>query len=81
MIESIIYFVVVGVVAGFLAGKIMKGKGYGFIGNLAVGIVGAVIGGFVFGLLGLSSYGIIGSIVSALVGAIILIWIIGKLKK
>ncbi len=81
MLESIIYFIIVGVVAGFLAGKIMKGKGYGFIGNLVIGIIGAVIGGFVFGLVGLSSYGLIGAIISALVGAIILIWIIGKLKK
>ncbi|MCF8260313.1 MAG: GlsB/YeaQ/YmgE family stress response membrane protein [Melioribacteraceae bacterium] len=75
-----LYFLVIGLIAGFLAGKIMKGKGFGLLGNLALGIAGAFIGGFLFGLIGLASYGFIGSIVTATVGAIFLIWLVGKLK-
>jgi uncharacterized membrane protein YeaQ/YmgE (transglycosylase-associated protein family) len=78
---SFIWFLVVGLIAGWLAGQIMKGKGFGLWGNLIVGVIGAFVGGFLFDLLGLSFGGIIGSLIAALVGAIVLLWIIGLVKK
>ena len=78
---NLLLFLLIGLMAGWLAGKIMKGKGFGFIGNLVVGVIGAFIGGIVFDLLGIAAIGIIGSLIAALVGALILLWIAGKLKK
>jgi uncharacterized membrane protein YeaQ/YmgE (transglycosylase-associated protein family) len=78
---DVILFIIIGIVAGWLAGQIMKGKGFGLIGNLVVGVIGALIGGFVFGLFGITASGIFGSLIAALVGAIILLWIVGILKK
>ena len=71
---GLIAWLVVGLIAGWLAGQFMKGGGYGIIGDVVLGIIGAFIGGFVFSLLlpG-SSVGLIGSIVVAFVGAVILI--------
>ena len=75
-------WIIIGAIAGWLAGKLMRGGGFGFIVNFLVGIAGAVIGGWVFGLLGLSSGGgIVGSLVTALVGAILLLWIISLFKR
>ncbi|MEN6588662.1 MAG: GlsB/YeaQ/YmgE family stress response membrane protein [Proteiniphilum sp.] len=76
-----IWWIIIGAVAGWLAGKLMRGGGFGFLVNLLVGIAGGVIGGWVFGLLGISSGGIIGSLVTALVGAILLLWIISLFKR
>lgn len=77
-----IWFIIIGIVAGFLAGQVMKGKGFGLIVNLLVGIAGAIIGGWLFGELGLSfGGGIIGSLVTAFLGAIILLFIISLIKK
>jgi uncharacterized membrane protein YeaQ/YmgE (transglycosylase-associated protein family) len=79
--NSLIYFLLIGLLAGWLAGKFMKGSGFGLVGNLLIGIVGAVLGGFLFGLLGLVSYGLIGSLVTATVGAVVLLYIIQLAKK
>lgn len=76
-----LWWIIIGAVAGWLAGKLMRGGGFGFIVNLLVGIAGAVIGGWVFGLLGISAGGVIGSLVTALVGAILLLWIISLFKR
>jgi uncharacterized membrane protein YeaQ/YmgE (transglycosylase-associated protein family) len=76
-----IWFLIIGAVAGWLAGKIMKGRGFGLLGNLVIGIVGAFIGGFLFRLVGLAAYGLFGSLIMALVGAIVLLWIVGLIKK
>jgi uncharacterized membrane protein YeaQ/YmgE (transglycosylase-associated protein family) len=78
---NIILFLLIGIAAGWLAGQIMKGKGFGLVGNLIVGVVGALLGGFIFGALGVTAYGLVGSLISALVGAIILLWIISMVKK
>ena len=59
---NFILFLIIGAIAGWLAGRIMKGRGFGIIGNLIVGIIGAFIGGFVFSLLGIATYGLIGFI-------------------
>ena len=71
----LIWQILVGILAGWLAGKIMRGRGYGVLIDLLLGVVGAILGGFVFGMLGLVAYGIIGRIVVATAGAVMLIWI------
>jgi uncharacterized membrane protein YeaQ/YmgE (transglycosylase-associated protein family) len=78
---GLIYWIVVGLIAGWLAGKVMKGGGYGVVVDIILGILGAIVGGFVFGLLGLHAGGLIGSIIVAFVGAVILVWITRQLKK
>lgn len=76
-----LYWIIVGLIAGWLAGKVMKGGGYGVIVDIILGILGAILGGWVFGLLGLHAGGLIGSIIVAFVGAVILVWITRLLKK
>lgn len=78
---NIIWFLVIGLVAGWLAGKLMKGRGFGLAGNLVVGVLGAVIGGFVFGLLGVSTGGLPGQLISATVGAAILLFLLQFLRR
>ena len=80
-VQALVIFLAIGAVAGWLAGTLMKGGGFGLLGNIVVGIIGAVIGGFVFGLLGISAGGLIGSIISATAGAALLLFIIGLIKK
>jgi uncharacterized membrane protein YeaQ/YmgE (transglycosylase-associated protein family) len=77
---DLIYFLLIGLAAGWLAGKVMKGHSFGLVGNLVVGVIGAVLGGFLFGLLGLLAVGLIGSLVSATVGAIVLLFLLQKIK-
>jgi uncharacterized membrane protein YeaQ/YmgE (transglycosylase-associated protein family) len=76
-----IWFLIIGIVAGWLAGKIMRGGGFGLIGDLVVGVIGALLGGFLFGLLGLSANGLIGSLVTATVGAVVLLFLIHLIKR
>jgi uncharacterized membrane protein YeaQ/YmgE (transglycosylase-associated protein family) len=79
---GLIWWIVVGLIAGWLAGKVMKGSGYGIAMDVVIGMVGAVIGGFLFGRLGGFPFGgLISSIVVAFVGSVILIWIARLLKR
>ena len=68
--------IIVGIIAGFLAGKIMNGSGYGIFMDLVLGLLGGIFGRFVLGLVGIGSNGIIGSILIATFGSIMLIWIV-----
>lgn len=77
---SIIYWIVIGLVAGFVASQIMKSKS-DLITNLIVGVVGSVIGGFLAGQLGIAAGGLIGSLVIATVGAVVLIWALRIIKS
>lgn len=70
---SLLWFLLIGLAAGWLAGQIMKGGGFGIIGDMIVGCIGALLGGLLFGLLGVSVGGLIGELVMATVGAIVLI--------
>jgi uncharacterized membrane protein YeaQ/YmgE (transglycosylase-associated protein family) len=81
MLSGLIWAVVIGFIAGWLAGKVMKGGGYGVPMDIVLGIVGGVIGRVVFGLLGLSASSVTGSIIVSFVGAVILIWLVRQLKK
>ena len=78
---GIIVWLIVGAVAGWLAGQIMKGRGFGALGNIGVGIVGAVIGGWVFGILGLFSESLVGDLIEATIGAVVLLAVISAIKK
>jgi uncharacterized membrane protein YeaQ/YmgE (transglycosylase-associated protein family) len=80
-LTSLLIFLAIGAVAGWLAGVILKGGGFGLLVNIVVGILGAIVGGFAFGLLGISAGGIIGSIITATVGAVLLLFIVGLIKK
>jgi uncharacterized membrane protein YeaQ/YmgE (transglycosylase-associated protein family) len=73
MVMDIVWWLIVGLIAGFLASVVMRGGGYGVVGDIIVGLVGALIGGFLANLLGLGASGLIGTIVVAFIGACILI--------
>ena len=77
---NLIAFLIIGLIAGWLAGMVMKGKGFGIIANMVIGVIGAFIGGFVFSLVGLSAHGFIGSLITATIGAILLIYIVRLIK-
>lgn len=77
---DLIYFLLIGLAAGWLAGKFLKGRNYGILGNLVVGVVGAILGGFLFRLVGLLPIGLLGSLISATVGAILLLLALQKIK-
>jgi uncharacterized membrane protein YeaQ/YmgE (transglycosylase-associated protein family) len=79
--ENLLIFLAVGVFAGFLAGHIWKGRGFGLLGDLVVGVIGAFIGVWVFGLLHISSAGILGLLIAAVVGALILLYLIRAVKR
>ena len=81
MLMNIVWWLIVGLAAGYLAGVIMKGKGFGLLGNLLVGILGAVIGGYIFSLLGRDIQKFVGNLAVALAGAVILVWVVGVVKK
>lgn len=78
---NLLYFLIVGAIAGFLAGKFSKGSGFGLIGNLIVGIVGAFVGGFLAGIIGLSAHGLVAEILIATVGAIVFLALLTFIKK
>jgi uncharacterized membrane protein YeaQ/YmgE (transglycosylase-associated protein family) len=81
MFGGLLWWCIVGGIAGFLAGKVMSGGGFGVLVDIIVGIVGAMIGGWVFGMIGISAGGMIGSIIVAFVGACILLWLVRLIKK
>lgn len=73
---DIVWFLLIGLAAGFLAGVLTKGSGFGIVGNLIVGVLGAILGGFLFRLVGLSANNIIGSLITATIGAIVLLFLL-----
>jgi uncharacterized membrane protein YeaQ/YmgE (transglycosylase-associated protein family) len=78
---NLIVFLVIGAIAGWFAGILTKGSGFGVIGNVIVGIIGAFLGGFCFGLLGIAAFGIIGQLIFALLGALLFLWLLSFIKK
>jgi uncharacterized membrane protein YeaQ/YmgE (transglycosylase-associated protein family) len=77
----LLWTIIIGILAGFIAGKLVKGQGMGTLMDLLVGIVGSVLGGWIFTLLGLAAYGLIGQLVMATVGAVVLLLIVRAIKK
>jgi uncharacterized membrane protein YeaQ/YmgE (transglycosylase-associated protein family) len=81
-IEGLVIVLLIGAVAGWLAGTIMDGRGFGLIGNILVGIIGAFVAGLIFPMLGFSiATGILGSIIHATIGAIIVLFVVGLVKR
>ena len=80
-LTSLLIFLAIGAVAGWLAGVLMKGGGFGLLGDIVIGIIGAVVGGYLFGLFGLEVGGLIGAIVTATIGAVVLLFVIRLFKK
>ena len=78
---ELLWFILIGVAAGWLAGQIMKGGGYGLVGDLILGVIGALLGGWLFGLADIAAAGLIGKLVVATIGAIVLILLLRLIKK
>lgn len=82
MIGSLISFVVIGLLAGWIVGKILKGQGFGLAGNLLIGMVGSVVGGVLFWVLGLGPpRNVVGALVTAVVGALVFLFVASQLRK
>lgn len=73
MTHSILGWIVIGILAGWLTGKLTRGSGFGLFANLFLGLIGAVIGGWIFSSLGIAAYGFVGSLAAATVGAVVLV--------
>lgn len=79
-IENILTWAFVGLVAGWLAGKLMKGRGYGILANICLGIVGACIGGFLFGVVNVHASGLLGNLVISFLGSLVVIFLVRALR-
>ena len=78
---DLIFFLLIGLAAGWLAGQLVKRRGSGWVEDLIVGVIGALIGGFVFGLLGVNVGGLVGRLISATVGAVILLFLLRYVRR
>lgn len=77
----LLWTVLIGIFAGFLAGHLVRGRGFGVLMDLIVGIVGSILGGWLFSLIGLAAYGLIGRLFTAFIGAVILLLLVRALKR
>ncbi|HJW96500.1 MAG TPA: GlsB/YeaQ/YmgE family stress response membrane protein [Thermoanaerobaculia bacterium] len=80
-LTGLIWFLLIGLIAGWLAGQVMRGGGYGVVGDMIVGVIGALIGGWLFGVLHIGIGGLLGAIITAFVGAIILIALLRIIRR
>jgi uncharacterized membrane protein YeaQ/YmgE (transglycosylase-associated protein family) len=78
---EILWFILIGIAAGWIAGQLMKGGGFGLLGDLIVGVIGALLGGFLFSLLGIATSGLLGSLITATVGAIVLLVLLRLFRR
>jgi uncharacterized membrane protein YeaQ/YmgE (transglycosylase-associated protein family) len=76
-----LYFILIGLLAGFLAGQLLKGRGFGLVGNLIVGVLGSLVGGAIASAVGLGATNILGSLLIATGGAVVLLLLVGLIKK
>ena len=76
-----LWFVLIGLVAGWLGGLIVKGSGSGLLLNLVIGVIGAVLGGWLFSVMGLSTTSMLGSLITATVGAVVLLLIVSLFTR
>ncbi len=73
----VVWFLIIGLAAGWIAGRLMKGRGFGLLGNLIVGVLGALMGGFLLGVLGVSAGGgLLGELFTSVLGAVVLLYLI-----
>jgi uncharacterized membrane protein YeaQ/YmgE (transglycosylase-associated protein family) len=81
-VESLLIFLLIGAVAGWLAGIVVRGGGFGLIGDIVVGVIGSFIGGWVFGLLHIARWsGFLGSVIGAFVGAVVLLLVLRLVRR
>jgi len=81
-VQGLIIFLLIGAVAGWLAGVILKGGGFGLVGNIVAGVVGSFVGGWLFKTMGVSiGSGLISTIITAAIGAIVVLLVVGLLKR
>ena len=80
-IMSLLAFLLIGGIAGWLAGLILRGGGFGIVGNIVLGVIGAVVGGFVFSSLGFVATSFLGSLVSATLGAVLFLFVVRLIKR
>ena len=81
-VTTLLIWILVGAVAGWLAGLVVRGFGFGLVGNIVVGILGAILGGWLLGMAGFSfGAGILGSIITAFIGAVVLLLIVRVVKR
>ena len=78
---GLLWTVLIGIAAGWLAGQVMKGGGYGLVGDLVLGILGSFAGSWIFGMLGIASFGLIGQLVVSTIGAVALVAIVRAITK
>jgi uncharacterized membrane protein YeaQ/YmgE (transglycosylase-associated protein family) len=78
---SLLGWIIIGAIAGWLAGRIVEGYGFGFIGNLVIGIIGACIGGYILPRLGIIPASTLGNLIAATIGAIVLLFVIGLVRR
>jgi len=77
-----VWFILIGLAAGWLAGQLMKGGGFGIVGNIIVGVIGALVGGFLFRFFGVSAGGgLLGALIVATIGAIVLLFLLRLIKR
>jgi len=79
--DGLLLFIVIGLIAGWLAGVLVRGGGFGVLGDIVVGVLGAVIGGYFFGHIALGGSGMLGEILVATAGAVILIFVLRLLRR
>jgi uncharacterized membrane protein YeaQ/YmgE (transglycosylase-associated protein family) len=77
----LVWTLVIGIVAGWLAGQIWKGSGFGLLGDMIIGVIGSLLGGFVFGLLGIYAWGFIGRLIISLIGALLLLYLMKLVRR
>jgi len=79
---ELVYFLLIGAIAGWLAGNLTKGSGFGLVGNIVIGVLGALVGGYLFRSMGIwSDGGLLGTLVTSLVGAIVLLFLLSLVRK
>jgi uncharacterized membrane protein YeaQ/YmgE (transglycosylase-associated protein family) len=80
-LQALILLLIIGAIAGWLAGTLVKGYGFGLVGNIVIGVIGAFVGAWLMPMLGFGLAGIVGQIVSATIGAIVLLLLIGLVRR
>jgi uncharacterized membrane protein YeaQ/YmgE (transglycosylase-associated protein family) len=81
ILSQLIVFLLVGGLAGWISGLLTKGTGFGFAGNIIVGIVGAFLGNFAFGVMGIVAFGLFGRLVFAVLGALFFLWLLRFIRR
>ena len=80
--NPLVWFILIGLTAGWIAGQFLKGGGFGIFGDIVVGVIGAVIGGFMFSVIGLpAGGGLLGNLAAATIGAVVLLLVIRQFRQ